>query len=83
MSEMKWKIAEPNEGLIVEVEDSGVWVRQLSGEIAEPHQRHVGPQLADEQRPVRAGVRATTSELRRGGALRRDVQCHDFIGDCH
>ena len=43
MSEMKWKIAEPNEGLIVEVEDSGVWVRQLSGEIAEPHQLRAHP----------------------------------------
>ncbi len=38
MSDMKWKIAEPNEGLIVEVEDSGVWVRRLSGQITDPHQ---------------------------------------------
>jgi superfamily II DNA or RNA helicase len=43
MSDMKWKIAEPNEGLIVEVEDSGVWVRRLSGQITDPHQLRSHP----------------------------------------
>jgi len=38
MSNIKWKIAEPNEGLIVQVEDSGVWIRKVSGEITNPHQ---------------------------------------------
>ena len=43
MLDMKWKIAEPNDGLLLEVEDSGVWVRRLSGEITEPHQLRSHP----------------------------------------
>jgi superfamily II DNA or RNA helicase len=38
MTEIKWKLAEPNEGLILQTEDSGVWVRRTSGAITDPHQ---------------------------------------------
>ncbi|MHB8501147.1 MAG: SNF2-related protein [Candidatus Acidiferrales bacterium] len=43
MPDRKWKLAEPNEGLILEAEDSGVWVRRLSGEITDPHQLRSHP----------------------------------------
>jgi SNF2 family DNA or RNA helicase len=38
MSDIKWKLAEPNDGVIVEVETSGVWIRRLSGPIENPHE---------------------------------------------
>ena len=43
MSESKWKLIEPNEGLILEVEDTGVWLRRLSGSITDPHQLRSHP----------------------------------------
>ena len=43
MSDLKWKLAEPNDGLIVEAEETGVWVRRLSGEITDPHQLRSHP----------------------------------------
>lgn len=43
MPEKKWRLAEPNEGLIVEVEETGVWVRRLSGAISDPHQLRSHP----------------------------------------
>jgi len=43
MSDTKWKIADPNEGLIVEVEDSGVWIRRSSGEVSDPHELRLHP----------------------------------------
>lgn len=38
MNDIRWKLAEPNDGLIVEAEETGVWVRRLSGAITDPHQ---------------------------------------------
>ena len=43
MSGVKWRLSEPNQGLIVEVEDSGVWIRRLSGTISDPHQLRSHP----------------------------------------
>jgi len=37
MADVKWKLAEPNDGLILEAEDSGVWIRRVSGPITDPH----------------------------------------------
>lgn len=38
MAEMGWKIAEPCDGLILQAEQTGIWVRSLSGSLTDPHQ---------------------------------------------
>ncbi len=38
MPETRWKLGEPNDGLILEVEASGVWVRRLAGPITDPRE---------------------------------------------
>ena len=43
MPDVKWKLAEPNEGLIVEAEDSGVWIRRVLGAISNPHELRSHP----------------------------------------
>src|SRR6266481_4806595 len=43
MPGIKWTLAEPNEGLIVQAEETGVWVRRLTGEITDPHQLRTHP----------------------------------------
>ena len=43
MGEAKWRLAEPNDGLILEAEDTGVWVRRLSGEINDVHELRSHP----------------------------------------
>ena len=43
MSDIKWTIAEPNEGLNLQVEDSGVWIQKVSGELTNPHQLRLHP----------------------------------------
>lgn len=43
MSDEKWKIAEPCEGLILWAEPTGVWVRNLSGVLTDAHQLRAFP----------------------------------------
>ena len=43
MSDIKWKIAEPNEGLTLQVKDSGVWIQKVSGELTDPHLLRLHP----------------------------------------
>jgi len=43
MSENKWRIAEPCEGLILWAEQTGVWVRTLSGVLTDAHQLRAYP----------------------------------------
>jgi hypothetical protein len=37
MPDLKWKLAEPNDGLVIETDNAGVWIRELSGPITDPH----------------------------------------------
>jgi superfamily II DNA or RNA helicase len=43
MPRTSWKLAEPSKGLILEVEDSGVWIRSTDGAITDAHQLRAYP----------------------------------------
>lgn len=43
MPELKWMLGEPCEGVVVEVDASGVWIQKLAGEITDPRQLRTHP----------------------------------------
>jgi superfamily II DNA or RNA helicase/HJR/Mrr/RecB family endonuclease len=43
MPDLKWRLAEPSDGLVIEAEESGVWIRRVSGGFSSPQELRSHP----------------------------------------